>query len=225
MTTNPTSAVNPSAPSMEALASWPDPGPIAMLNLLRYDGEVGRVAYQRYAETAARSIAAVGGSLIYVGQVIAPTSWDTVALVYYPRRRAYLDMQLDQRYIDAIPDRTTGLAARLLYPFALDDGTVGSSAAAAARSGQGAVTEIELRRWSSPGAIESEDDVPGTDEPAAMRLLAGGPGLVSDGRWDEVRLRHHASRPSDLDGGDAGRTTDSAIAEIQVVLSTRLEDA
>jgi hypothetical protein len=44
MTTNPTAAVNPSKASVAALAAAEHEGPIAMLNLLHYDGAAGRAA-------------------------------------------------------------------------------------------------------------------------------------------------------------------------------------
>lgn len=79
--------VNPSDASLADLASSNGSRPIAMLNLLHFDGEAGRTAYGRYAEVAAQSIAAVGGGLIYLGRVIDSDTWDSVALVYYPAPR------------------------------------------------------------------------------------------------------------------------------------------
>ena len=49
--------------------------------------------------------------------MLRSAAWDQVTLVRYPRRAAYLDMQSDPAYVGAITDRTSGLSARLLYPF------------------------------------------------------------------------------------------------------------
>jgi len=202
MPPNPTTSVNPSLESLAALSAWPDDGPIAMLNLLRYAGESGRESYGRYGEIAARSIAAVGGSLIYMAPVIEPSgSWDSAALVFYPRRAAYLDMQTDKNYVAAVPDRTAGLDARLLYPFALPD-TSGEPAASLGTPRHGEVVAIQLIHWNDLAAARAAGQ--GTDGPSTgdlvLRLVAGGPGLVTDGPWHEMRLVRY---PSDRHWSDA----------------------
>ncbi|MCY4012255.1 MAG: DUF1330 domain-containing protein [Gammaproteobacteria bacterium] len=115
--TNPTSAVNPSDESIAALRSRPDDDPIVMVNLLKYAEPGGRERYARYGTVAGREIAARGGRVLYSGNSLAGDHWDGVALVYYPRRAAWLDMQDSPAYQAAIADRTAGLAARLLYAF------------------------------------------------------------------------------------------------------------
>ena len=115
--TNPTSAVNPSAESVAALRARRDDDPIIMVNLLKYAEPDGREGYARYGAVAGREIAARGGRVLYSGNSVAGDDWDGVALVYYPRRAAWLDMQDSAAYQAAIPDRTAGLSARLLYAF------------------------------------------------------------------------------------------------------------
>lgn len=119
--TNPTNAVNPSAESIAALRARPDDDPIVMVNLLRYAVPDGRERYARYGAVAGPEIAARGGRALYNGTAIAG-EWDGVALVYYPRRAAWLDMQESPAYRAAIADRTAGLSARLLYAFTRGDG-------------------------------------------------------------------------------------------------------
>ena len=122
--TNPTSAVNPSDESIAALRARPDDGPIVMVNLLRYAEPGGRERYARYGAVAGREIAARGGRVLYSGTSLAGADWDTVALAYYPRRAAWLDMQDSPAYRAAIADRTAGLSARLLCAFARGDDPV-----------------------------------------------------------------------------------------------------
>lgn len=122
--TNPTSAVNPSDESIAALRARPDDDPIVMVNLLKYAEPGGRERYARYGAVAGREIAARGGRVLYSGASLAGDAWDGVALVYYPRRAAWLAMQGDPAYQAAIADRTAGLSARLLYAFTRGDGPV-----------------------------------------------------------------------------------------------------
>lgn len=96
-----------------------------MLNLLRFAQPDGRAAYGRYTAVAMHTVQARGGSVPYMGQSVSGdhSGWDTATLVRYPRRAAYLDMQSDPAYVGAIPDRTAGLAARLITPFFLPGGS------------------------------------------------------------------------------------------------------
>lgn len=189
VTPNPTSAVNPSQDSIDLLATWPDDGPIAMLNLLAFNGDDGRAAYGRYGAVASKTVAARGGSAIFIGAVTDPTSnWDSVVLVYYPRRAAYLDMQRDQAYLDVIPERTAGLRARLLYPFALPEGDVAPTLTAADTE----VFEIELVHSPNPAHVLE----PTTPDHVVLDLPAGGPGLVTDQPWDHLRVALYPSAES-----------------------------
>ena len=115
--TNPTSAVNPSEESIVALARLADEDPIIMVNLLKFKEGDGQERYGKYAAVSGQEVAARGGRVIYSGRSIGGTDWDVVALVYYPRRAAYLDMQNSDAYLNAIPDRTAGLERRLLFAF------------------------------------------------------------------------------------------------------------
>ena len=109
------------------------PGPIVMINLLRYREQAnyppgfdatpcsGREAYQRYAAVALHKVAGVGGKLVWMGTVkgavIAPEGeeWDDALLVYYPSRQAFLDMVSQPDYQAAAGHRTAALAdSRLL---------------------------------------------------------------------------------------------------------------
>ena len=116
-TPNPTADVNPSKASLEALAARPDDDPIIMINLLKFAEPDGEEAYKRYARVSSKEVASRGGGVVYAGDAIAPGDWDRIACVYYPRRAAFLDMQQSPAYQGAIPHRTEGLGARLLFAF------------------------------------------------------------------------------------------------------------
>ena len=109
------------------------PGPIVMINLLRYREQAdypagfdatpcsGREAYLRYSAVALHKVAEVGGKLVWMGSVkgavIAPEGeeWDDAVLVYYPSRQAFLDMLSQPDYRAAAVHRSAALAdSRLL---------------------------------------------------------------------------------------------------------------
>ena len=157
-----------------------------MLNLLRYAEPAGREIYMRYAQVAGGSISAVGGSLIYMAPVIQSVeAWDTAVLVYYPSPSAYLEMQSDPEYRAAIPDRTAGLDARLLYPFALGDMSGEDAAARAATNGE-EVMAIRLRADRENVDLATTGDI-------VFRLSAVGAGLVSDSPWGELEVERFKS--------------------------------
>jgi uncharacterized protein (DUF1330 family) len=94
--------------------------PVVMLNLLRYHPDGGRELYQQYAMATAPHLARVGGQLLYAGdcdlKLVAPDGhrWDTVAVVRYPTRQAFLDMIADPEYIEISKIRSQALSAAVL---------------------------------------------------------------------------------------------------------------
>lgn len=109
------------------------PGPVVMINLLRYreraeypagfDAEPcsGREAYQRYGAVALGKVVGVGGEIVWMGAVkmavIGPDGeeWDDAVLVRYPSRAAFLERVAQPDYQAAAVHRTAALAdSRLL---------------------------------------------------------------------------------------------------------------
>lgn len=187
-----------------------------MLNLLRYDGMDGRGVYGRYAQVAGVSIAAVGGSLMYLGQVIESDAWDTVAIVNYPSLGAFLEMQRDAQYIAAIPDRTAGLHARLLCPFELASTEQSNSVELMTGPDSDVVAVQLVRRHDQRRVLSSDHRQRST---AALQLPAVGSGLVTDGRWDELRVVRYQSHEHCLDDATLWKPADPDMHDLQVVLS------
>lgn len=183
---NQTVDVNPSQVSVEALAARPDDDAIIMVNLLRYNPDGGRESYLRYGAVASGTVRARGGSVAYTAPVIGDSDWETVTLVRYPRRAAYLDMQNDPAYIGAIADRTAGLAARLLYPFHAVGGDPDDKFRIE-RSGGDEVFVVSLVRF---GSGDHAGWSPAGE--TVLRLQADMP-MVSDRRWDELVVTRFAS--------------------------------
>jgi uncharacterized protein (DUF1330 family) len=98
--------VYPTFEQLMPLAEDPTPGPIAMLNLLKFreraeysDGRradlTGREAYMLYAAQMGRIVQAAGGRFLFsgdVGRVVIgeiEELWDAVGVVEYPSRREF----------------------------------------------------------------------------------------------------------------------------------------
>ncbi|HEY7256973.1 MAG TPA: DUF1330 domain-containing protein [Solirubrobacterales bacterium] len=95
-------------------------GPVVMLNLLRFHPEGGRERYADYSAAVAPLLDKVGGRIVFAGEPAAPLlgddSWDLVALVEYPSRRAFLEMISSPDYIAIGHLRTEALAKGELHP-------------------------------------------------------------------------------------------------------------
>ncbi len=119
-----TASIDPDAEQIRRLVSSSDPGPIVMVNLLRFkeradgldEGISGAEAYARYAEGVAPHLERVGGRLLEAVAceegVIGParSEWDMVALVSYPSREAFLTMTADPDYLEIHRHRVAALA-------------------------------------------------------------------------------------------------------------------
>jgi len=121
-------SIHPEAQALEALLKFEDNSPVVMLNMLRYREQgvypegsehtpcSGREAYLRYAQDAMRHVRAVGGDMIWFGEVqmtlIGPPdeSWDEVILVQYPSRAAFIKMASNPDYVNCTAHRTAALA-------------------------------------------------------------------------------------------------------------------
>jgi uncharacterized protein (DUF1330 family) len=100
-----------------------DDGPVWMVNLMKYKeraeyadgtdgGRSGREADDEY--TPLGPLAAVGARLVYVADVEATplgegTQWDRVAIVKYPSRRAFIEMQERSDFKEAHVHKEAGM--------------------------------------------------------------------------------------------------------------------
>lgn len=116
-----------------------DDGPVWMVNLMRYrdradytDGRdtelTGQQADDLYAPFD--SLAAVGAEIVFFGEVETQLlgdqpAWDRVAVVKYPTRRAFVDMQFRDEFVEHHVHKDAGMAATVIagtHPFAHPDG-------------------------------------------------------------------------------------------------------
>jgi uncharacterized protein (DUF1330 family) len=120
------------AEQLRILETLPPDKPVVMLNLLRfretarYDDPLdvcsGREAYKRYSQTALKTIAAVGGGVIFSGRaaesLIGPPHevWHQIFLVRYPSPAAFRAMLSMPDYLAAVKHRTAALEDSRLTP-------------------------------------------------------------------------------------------------------------
>jgi uncharacterized protein (DUF1330 family) len=123
--------ITPNAEQFKAYAESDNHGEVVMLNLLKFKpradtdsgdaGSSGADAYNRYAESVIKMVEARGGKLLWLGRAdhvfigdVDANDWDSVALVSYPSRQAFLDMVSTPDYQEAHEHRSAGLADTLL---------------------------------------------------------------------------------------------------------------
>lgn len=122
--------VYPEADQLAAMQEAGPDGPIVMVNLLKFrqraqypdgrDAELsGREAYLRYGLEVEKLVRAVGGRVLFTGDVTfltlgrAESLWDEVALAEYPNRAAMLRMALSPECQAIAHHREAGLEGQL----------------------------------------------------------------------------------------------------------------
>lgn len=105
-------------------------GPIVMVNLLKFrkkaqyadgrDPELsGREAYNRYAVEVVKLVRALGGEILFSGDVKSlvigqvESLWDEVALAQYPSRAAFVKMAMSPECMAIGVHREAGLEGQL----------------------------------------------------------------------------------------------------------------
>jgi uncharacterized protein (DUF1330 family) len=113
------SDLHPTGQARAALAANPDPGPVVMLNLLKFRRGGGSRAYGRYSEAFGALLERHGGRFLYLGRttelLVGKEDWDAVALVEYPSRQAFLRITGSPEYAAIAPLREDGLERTMLY--------------------------------------------------------------------------------------------------------------
>lgn len=114
--------VNPTPEALANLAKQADETPIIMLNLLRFRPRRDPHIYSLYGKDAAPQVVKTGSYVGFFGfspengitEEFSP-DWDASVLVVYKGRRSFPELQANPIYQLAIPLRSAGTYARLLY--------------------------------------------------------------------------------------------------------------
>lgn len=113
------SDLHPTDHGRAALAANPDPGPVVMLNLLKFKRGGGSRAYGRYSDAFGALLERHGGRFLYLGRamelLVGKEDWDAVALVEYPSRQVFLQITSSPEYAVIAPYREDGLERTMLY--------------------------------------------------------------------------------------------------------------
>ena len=119
------SAIRPNREQFRELIDAPDDEPVVMLNLLKFKnsadtGDSGASEYAKYGDAAVQMVEDRGGKVLWMGradQILIgdpAEGWDSVALVEYPSRKAFIDMVTTPEYEQAHEHRESGLERTVL---------------------------------------------------------------------------------------------------------------
>ncbi len=112
-----------SAAVLGKLETMPDPGPIILLNFVRWRPDRDPTSYMKYGKVAEAEQGKEGTWQLFAGGAIHDLdeaygfddSWDEIAAPLYRRRAAYGVANASPAYQAAIPDRVAGTYQRHLY--------------------------------------------------------------------------------------------------------------
>ncbi len=99
--------------------------PVVMLNLLRFKPDGGQERYAEYGAAVTPLLEKAGARVVFLGESALPLlgdgRWDSVLLVEYPTRQAFLDMISSAEYQAIGYLRTEALEHGELYPMSAAD--------------------------------------------------------------------------------------------------------
>ena len=115
------SGIRPNKDQFIELMNAPDAGPVVMLNLLKFKPRDGASEYGKYGDAAVKMVEARGGKVLWMGKVdqtligdLDAEDWDSIALVQYPSRKAFIEMTTSKDYDAAHEHRESGLERTVL---------------------------------------------------------------------------------------------------------------
>ena len=109
----------PTKEQIQALLADPSPGPVVMLNLLRFKPG-GEAAYRRYATEMRKIVEGRGGRFVWTGRVTAQVvgsggeGFEVVGLVEYPSRKVFVEVATSKEVAAIGVHRTEGLEGQWL---------------------------------------------------------------------------------------------------------------
>jgi uncharacterized protein (DUF1330 family) len=114
-----TIALYPTKQQIQALLADPTPGPVVMLNLLRFEPG-GEAAYRRYAAAMRKIVEGRGGRFLWSGRATTQVvgtggeGFEIVGLVEYPSRKIFVEIATSPEVAEIGVHRTEGLEGQWL---------------------------------------------------------------------------------------------------------------
>jgi len=104
-------------------------GPIFMINLLKFKPDGGAESYRQYVETGGATFKKVGVKAAFQANiamtVIGGDAWDEIIIAEYPSIDAFIEMNRDKDYQQAVHYRTEALLDSRLYLVKADEALTG----------------------------------------------------------------------------------------------------
>jgi uncharacterized protein (DUF1330 family) len=111
--------LTPGADELEALRDRVGPGPVVMINLLKFKQPGGREAFGRYGEVSGPLIVRQQGQVLYAGEagpvVAGREDWDMVILVRFPDIDHFIGLAADPVYQAEAPALREAALERTLW--------------------------------------------------------------------------------------------------------------
>jgi len=109
----------PTREQLAALLADPTPGPVVMLNLLRFKPG-GEPAYRRYADAMRKLVEGRGGRFVWTGRATSQVigsggeAFEVIGLVEYPSRKAFVEIATSPEVAAIGVHRAEGLEGQWL---------------------------------------------------------------------------------------------------------------
>ena len=122
-------SILPTKEQFEQVMTMDYDGPIFMINLLKFKPDGGAQAYRQYIEAGAATFKNVGVKAAFQANiamtVIGGDAWDEIIIAEYPSIAAFIEMNRDKDYQQAVPYRTEALLDSRLYLVKADEALTG----------------------------------------------------------------------------------------------------
>ena len=110
--------LTPTKEQVEALREQVGPGPVIMLNLLKFKGPDGREKFAEYSALSGPLLVRQGGEVFYLaegGPTLAGDEWDSIAMIRFPDIEAFIGLAADPDYLAKAPALREACLERTLW--------------------------------------------------------------------------------------------------------------
>ena len=112
------SEMTPNKERAEALRDEVGPGPVTMLNLLKFKEPDGQARFAEYGALSGPLVARQGGEVFYMaecGPTLSGETWDICVMVRFPDIEAFIGLVSDPDYLERAPALREAALERTLW--------------------------------------------------------------------------------------------------------------